>query len=154
MFMPGAQLSTTVLLHNPRISENLYEGSRFWGSFVFFNVPPYEQNSDKTKYSFSTPDQEIIQNSKARRLQTPAKVNNFVNEWKFDRTGHTGYFIFDTYIQLMLIGIVWALLCSGWIYEKVKGKNDKTSKYITRIMAVFHKVHEISLFYLLLSALI
>jgi len=40
--MPGAQLSSTVLLHSPRINQNLYEGTRFWGSFVFFDVPPYE----------------------------------------------------------------------------------------------------------------
>ena len=61
LFFPGAQLSSTVLLHSPKINQNLYEGARFWGTFVFFDVPPYEENSNRTKYTFKSADKEILQ---------------------------------------------------------------------------------------------
>lgn len=141
--MPGAQLSSTVLLHQPRISENLYEGTRFWGSFVFFDVPPYEQNSNRTKYTFSEPDSDIVQNSKSRRLQqSQSQETNFVNEWKFDRTGHTGFFIFDTYIQMIMIGLAWVFYLIGKVYERYcTPKSITLCKLKARIMAFFHKVH-------------
>jgi hypothetical protein len=56
IFFPGAQLSSTVLLHNPKINQNLYEGARFWGTFVYFSVPPYEENLNRTKYIFESAD--------------------------------------------------------------------------------------------------
>ncbi len=52
MVMPGAQFTSLALLHKPKVVQNLYEGTRFWGSFVFFDVPSYEEDSNKTKYVF------------------------------------------------------------------------------------------------------
>lgn len=140
--MPGAQLSTTVLLNQPIIAENLYEGSRFWGSFIFFDVPPYQQNSNKTKYTFTLPDREIVNNQTHRRLLLSNSGNNFINEWKFDRTGHTGFFIVDTYIQMIMIGVSWLLVLLVWVYKK-KGQPKSTTlfKIKARVMAFFHKVH-------------
>ena len=41
--MPGAQLSASVVLHNGQPAQNAYEGNRFFSSFVFFDVPPWEE---------------------------------------------------------------------------------------------------------------
>jgi hypothetical protein len=37
------------MLSNQIQSQNLYEGVRMWGVFVFFDAPAYEQISNKTK---------------------------------------------------------------------------------------------------------
>jgi hypothetical protein len=39
--MGGAQITTCAVLVNTIPSQNLYEGVRFWGMFVFFDVPPW-----------------------------------------------------------------------------------------------------------------
>jgi hypothetical protein len=98
----------------------------------------------------------VVQTYKQRRLQqqNSTRISNFINEWKFDRTGHTGFFIFDTYIQLFLLGSAWIIFVVGWIYEKKINAGKTVVKINTRIMAIFHKIHEISLFYLILGALI
>ena len=36
---PGAQLSSTVVVCNSVPAENMYEGARFWSSFIYFEVP-------------------------------------------------------------------------------------------------------------------
>lgn len=46
----GAQITSCSVLINNIPSQNMYEGVRFWAIFVFFDVPPWEKNSDKTKY--------------------------------------------------------------------------------------------------------
>jgi hypothetical protein len=48
----GAQATTTSVLVNNIPSQNLYEGVRFWGMFVMFDVPAWEKNSVRTKYAF------------------------------------------------------------------------------------------------------
>lgn len=50
LFFGGAQITSTLVLVNNIPSQNLYEGVRFWAQFVFFDVPNWEQNSNKTKY--------------------------------------------------------------------------------------------------------
>jgi hypothetical protein len=42
MLMGGAQITSTAVLINTIPSQNFYEGVRFWASFVFFDVPPWE----------------------------------------------------------------------------------------------------------------
>ncbi len=42
MLMGGAQATSTAILVNTIPSQNFYEGVRFWASFVFFDVPPWE----------------------------------------------------------------------------------------------------------------
>lgn len=42
MLMGGAQATSTAILINTIPSQNFYEGARFWASFVFFDVPPWE----------------------------------------------------------------------------------------------------------------
>ena len=45
----GAQVTSLSILSNQIQSQNMYEGVRFWGIFVFFDVPPYETISNQTK---------------------------------------------------------------------------------------------------------
>ena len=44
LFMPGAQLSASAVLHNGKPSQNTYEAARFWSSFVFLEVPSWEED--------------------------------------------------------------------------------------------------------------
>ncbi len=53
LLFSGAQITSCSMLSNQIQSQNLYEGVRFWGVFVFFDAPPYEQISSKTKNFFS-----------------------------------------------------------------------------------------------------
>jgi hypothetical protein len=48
--MGGAQITSCSILVNTIPSQNMYEGVRFWAMFVFFDVPKWEENSNKTKY--------------------------------------------------------------------------------------------------------
>jgi hypothetical protein len=49
LLFSGAQVTSFSMLSNQIQSQNLYEGVRLFGSFVFFDAPPYEQISNKTK---------------------------------------------------------------------------------------------------------
>ena len=55
LLMGGAQATSMAILVNSIPSQNFYEGARFWSSFVHFDVPNWEQNSDKTKYVVADP---------------------------------------------------------------------------------------------------
>lgn len=39
MLFSGAQITTTSVLVNSIPAQNMYEGARFWGIFVFYDVP-------------------------------------------------------------------------------------------------------------------
>lgn len=97
------------MLVNNVPAQNMYSGVRFWGSFVFFDVPEWEQNSGATKYFVSEPVQDVI---KDKRLLEQRRVlfdaNNI--EWRFARTGHTSFFLYDTYPVLALLAICWIFL--------------------------------------------
>jgi hypothetical protein len=66
--MPGVQFTSLALVHKPKVVQNLYEGTRFWGSFVFFDVPPYEFDTNKTKYTLLSPNKDILEKLNQRRL--------------------------------------------------------------------------------------
>ncbi len=60
----GAQITSCSVLVNNIPSQNLYEGVRFWAIFVFFDVPAWEKNSNKTKYVVVPPVSDIIENAR------------------------------------------------------------------------------------------
>lgn len=100
------------------------------------------------------PDKDIVKNQNHRRLQQTNSGTNFISEWKFDRTGHTGFFIVDAYIQMIMIGVSWLLVLLVWVYKKkCQPKSITLFKIKARVMAFFHKVHEVSFFYLILAGL-
>lgn len=41
LILPGAQLCSTVILHNSVQAQNFYEAARFWASFIYFEVPKW-----------------------------------------------------------------------------------------------------------------
>lgn len=49
LLISGAQVTSLSMLSNQIQSQNLYEGVRVFAVFVFFDAPPYEKISDKTK---------------------------------------------------------------------------------------------------------
>ena len=53
-FMPGSQIASSVLLHDGQPAQNSYEGIRFWASFVFFEVPDWEEDGKEVKYIMAT----------------------------------------------------------------------------------------------------
>jgi len=67
--------------------------------FVFFDVPKWEQNSNQTKYFVGPPLQQMIQN--ARLLTVDQKERMLFDsssvDWRFQRTGHSSFFLFDCY---------------------------------------------------------
>ena len=60
----GAQITSCSVLVNSIPSQNLYEGVRFWAIFVFFDVPPWESNSNRTKYVVVPPVQDVVKNAR------------------------------------------------------------------------------------------
>ena len=76
IFVPGAQISSTIALHKIILSRNFYEGLRFWGSFVYFDVPSFEQPSQKIKFFFESSDYDLIKFNNARLLQNSGQYIN------------------------------------------------------------------------------
>ena len=77
--IPGAQLSSTVVLHNGVVPENFYEAVRFWSIFVYFEVPRWEENANNTKYLFTQPVLSFV-SSRSRRL---AAISEVSQTWRF-----------------------------------------------------------------------
>jgi hypothetical protein len=71
--------------------------------------------------------------------------------WRFERTGHTSFFIYDTYINIFLMVLCWILLAIAHYCIKHK----TTQKKIIGIFYSFTlKVHEITIFYISISTLL
>ena len=115
----------------------MYEGIRFWAMFVFFDVPQWEQNSNKTKYVIVPAVEEVVKN--ARLLEERKLFNVQSVDWRFQRTGHTSFFIFDCYIQIFMIVLCWLLLLIGYCMNKKKPLLFK--KHMGKFFSFVHKVH-------------
>lgn len=64
LLLSGAQITSCSVLVNNIPSQNLYEGTRFWATFVFFDVPAWEKNSYRTKYAVVPQVSEIVKNAR------------------------------------------------------------------------------------------
>lgn len=62
--LSGAQVTSTACLVNTIPSQNFYEGVRFWAAFIFFDVPPWESNSKKTRFVVVPNVHDLIQNAR------------------------------------------------------------------------------------------
>ncbi len=142
--MSGAQITSCSMLVNNIPSQNLYQGARFWGSFVFFDVPKWEKNSDKTKYAVLPAVSDVVKDARlleqgeeqhARRMLFD--VNQI--QWRFLRTGHTSFFIFDTYGVIFLVIFCWLLLIIGYCANKHKPLLFK--RHVGKFYSFVHKVH-------------
>lgn len=81
-----------------------------------------------------------------RTLFETSKIN-----WRFLRTGHTSFFIFDTYINLFLMVLCWILLAIS--HYCIQLKNYK-KRLISSFYSFTLKVHEISIFYISLATML
>jgi len=45
MLFSGAQITSCSIFVNSVPAQNMYEGVRFWGIFVFYDVPQWEHSS-------------------------------------------------------------------------------------------------------------
>lgn len=73
-------------------------------------------------------------------------------DWRFERTGHTGYFIFDAYVPLLIIICTWIpIIVLEILSNKLKKKALQIKKLKTIFYSILHRLHEICMFYLLLA---
>ena len=142
-FMPGAQIASSVLLHDGQPAQNSYEGIRFWASFVFFEVPEWEQDGSEVKYIMSDKLSSILGNSRLLYV-----AENKPDLWRFLRTGNSTYFMFDTYLQLGLLLFCWIMIFALQVFKK------RFPRLIGFGYTFLHRVHEISLFYVWISILL
>lgn len=63
LIFSGAQVTSLTVLSNHIMSQNMYTGVRFWAIFVFFDSPPYEKISDKTKRFIEPTVEDQIRNA-------------------------------------------------------------------------------------------
>jgi len=121
--------------------------------FVFFDVPKWEQNSNQTKYFVGPPLQQMIQN--ARLLTVDQKERMLFDsssvDWRFQRTGHSSFFLFDCYMNIFMIVFCWTLVIIGQCVIK---KKKSIKEYCGKFYSLLHKVHEISILYISLTTLL
>lgn len=72
-------------------------------------------------------------------------------DWRFARTGHSSFFIYDTYPVLFLIGFCWILMLVGYCLNKKKPLLFK--KHMGKFYTALHKAHEIAIMYIMLATI-
>ena len=142
-FMPGSQIASSVLLHDGQPAQNSYEGIRFWASFVFFEVPDWEEDGKEVKYIMAEKLSSILR--KGRRLYYAENKPEF---WRFTRTGSSTYFMFDTYLQLSLIVLCWIIIFAVQVFQK------RFPRLVGVGYTFLHRVHEIAYFYVWIGILL
>lgn len=108
MVFSGALMTTTSIFVNSVPAQNLYEGARFWGIFVMYDVPAWEQNSNIPNYALGAEIHSITQNQ--RRLFDLTTIY-----WRFQRTGQSSFFIYDVYIPILLIVVCWVCVLVAYL---------------------------------------
>jgi hypothetical protein len=108
LVFPGAQLTSTMILINAVPPQNSYEGARFWGNFIYFKVPKWEKESPEQKFVFSSSAVELSENSRLLGERKTFEIDSLY--WRFYRTGFTTFFLYDCYMQMLLIVISWVLI--------------------------------------------
>jgi hypothetical protein len=146
LLFPGAQLCSTVVLHNSIPAQNFYEAARFWASFIYFEVPRWEEGPSLTKYVVSEPVQSLVSSSGRLLLTRNLQAAVVEENWRFTRTGHSSYFVFDTYLVLGLLVLSWLVIAGVRLFHS-RMTSQKRSIFYT----VLHRVHEFGLFYISLS---
>lgn len=66
--------------------------------------------------------------------------------WRFERTGFTTFFLFDCYLQILLLAFCWVLVLLARI---LSGRLRQS--LLSRMYSTFHALHEITIFYLSLA---
>lgn len=53
LILPGIQLSSTLVMQDDIPPQNMYEAMRFWGMFVYLEVPEWGENPSIQQYIFN-----------------------------------------------------------------------------------------------------
>ena len=149
LLFSGAQVTSLSVLSNHITSQNLYEGVRFFAIFVHYDVPAYEKISNQTKRFVVPTVEDQIRNA----MQIENKRVLFSTDtmyWRFQRTGQTSFFIYDCYIPIILIVTCWVFLIIAY---KCKDRHWYP-RHASKIFTVTHKVHEITLMYILMASIV
>ena len=141
----GAQITSATVLINTVPAQNAYEGARFWATSVFYDVPEWESTSDVKNNVMGSELYELTLNQ--RRL---FNLNSIY--WRFQRTGMTSFFIYDVYIPLLLIAILWIMIGIAKLLIKYQGTNF--SSYKVGFFTVLHKLHEITILYVTIAMML
>jgi hypothetical protein len=142
MLFSGAQITTCSIFVNSVPAQNMYEGVRFWGIFVFYDVPAWERNSDIPNKVFGPDVHDLVKDERMLFDMTTLY-------WRFHRTGQSSFFIYDVYIPMMLIVICWTLALVGYCLRDSYSFKSYEPKFFT----VVHKIHEASILYVTMGML-
>lgn len=144
VLFPGAQLCSTIILHNATPPATMYEAARFWGSFIYFEVPKWEQDGSGLKRVFTSLISTLVNNQSSRRVLGPLASPI---DWRLSRTGFTGYFLFDAYIPVLVIIVSWVPISILKLWSKWRSP----AKIGSMLYTILHRAHEISMFYIMIS---
>ena len=139
LVLNSLQITSCLMLVNTILPQNLYEGIRFFASLIFFDVPPWEEESLNSKYLVSVP----ISSLPTRRMLA---IN--LDEFRFRRTGFSGVFIFDAYSQIFIIIVSYILLGLVVLISRCWAKVKRLRPFFESTMDAFH---EIAVMYFTLS---
>ena len=70
--------------------------------------------------------------------------------WRFQRTGQTSFFIYDCYVTIFLLVLCWLSILVLWRLSKGRWY----AKHASKIYSAVHKVHEVSLMYVTMAAVV
>lgn len=145
LLMNSLQITSCLLLVNIILPMNLYEGLRLFASLIFFDVPPWESESTKSKLFMVPP----VENLTKRLLQQTGSP--MLNEHRFRRVGFTNIFLVDSYIQIGVIVITYLALLIFILLSKTKKCGEKFSPYLKYVYSAQTNLHEIALMYFTLT---
>ncbi|CAM6005590.1 unnamed protein product [Sphagnum balticum] len=142
-----AQITSSAIVVNTIPCQNFYEGTRLWANFVYFEVPDWEEDGDKTKYVFVPSADSLANSSRLMEERTLFDINNL--DWRFRRTGQTSFFIYDCYMQIVLLAVCWVVLLLAQVIEK-----RLHWKVVRNAYVFFHRGHEVVIFYISMAMIL
>jgi hypothetical protein len=78
--------------------------------------------------------------------------NIYSIEWRFARTGHTSFFIYDTYGIVIMLIFCWIILLIGYLLNKKQPRLFKRNAGM--FYTLIHKAHEISILYIFINTIL
>ena len=141
----GAHLTSTTLFVNTVPPQNMYEGVRFWGLSTFYDVPPWEQSSSIPNNVLGSEMHNLTKTQ--RRLFDMTSI-----DWRFQRTGMSSFFLYDVYIPLLIIGIIWILAIVAKLLHRYA--QFKFKPYEAKYFTALHKIHEFAVLYVTMAMML
>ena len=115
----------------------MYEGARFWGTFIYFEVPKWQKDGTEDKSVFNLIISSIIANTSSSQRMLASTTFKEV-DWRFERTGQTGYFLFDAYIPILMTILCWLPII---IFNCMPNQNKTVRKLRSITYTCLHRIH-------------